>query len=811
MQTLWQDLRYSVRMLAGSRSFAAIAVLTLAIGIGATTAIFSVVQGVLLAPLPYAEPDRLMVVWENNLTVKRPISVSYPDFLDWRGNTGSFHQMTAFGYQSYDLTGQGTAEHLDGMAVSSAFFSTMGVKLALGREFSTEEDRHGGTPVAILSDRLWRNRFGARADAVGKPVTFNGIDYIIAGVLPPGFRLWSEADVFTPIGQGDPILDDRTIHHVLCIGRLNPGATVAQAQAEMSSLQEHLDQLYPAEDRGLGAEVVPLKQELVGDVSGTLLILFGAVGLVLLIACANVANLLLARSAARAREFAIRSALGASRTRILRQLISESVLLSLAGGSLGLAIAGWGVNPVLAAVPGSLPRSQNIGVNVPVLLFTFCVSVTVGILFGLAPALKARKRDLQSSLKEGGRGSTLGHHRAQSALVIVQMAMTLVLLAGAGLLFRTLRHLWQVDPGFDIQHVIIFKVGLSPRATTTPANMRTAYHQLIDRIGEIRGVQSVDLTTIIPLSQRDNSVPFWVGPEAPVSMAEAARAQMFETGPDYLKVMGIPLLQGRYFTPDDSLRSPQVVVIDSELAQAYFSKENPIGRTITFAHTGECRIVGIAGHVRHYEPGSFAGYNQNQVYIPFYQVPDQWLPELHVLTTIVVRTPLDLQALLPSLKASVYGADPNQPIYDVRTMQDIASESMSSERFPMILLGAFAGLALLLASVGIYGLISYSVAQRVHEIGIRMALGAERRKILRMVIGHGLRLALAGLVIGAGAALILTRLLSSFSHLLYGVGVNDPQTFVAVSLTLTLVAILACYIPARRAARMDPIAALRYE
>jgi predicted permease len=391
------------------------------------------------------------------------------------------------------------------------------------------------------------------------------------------------------------------------------------------------------------------------------------------------------------------------------------------------------------------------------------------------------------------------------------MAMTLVLLAAAGLMFRTLRHLWQVNPGFDTEHVITFKVGLSPSATTSPANMRIAYQQLLDRIGEIPGVQSVDLTTVIPLSQRDNSVPFWVGPEAPASMAEATRALMFETGPDYLKVMGIPLLEGRYFTPEDNLKSTQVVVIDSELAHTYFPSENPVGRTITFAHTGVCRIIGVAGHVRHYELGSLGGYTQNQVYIPFYQVPDQWLPELHFLTSIVVRAPLDLQALLPAVKASVYGADPNQPVYDVRTMQEIVSESISSERFPMILLAAFAGLALLLASVGIYGLISYSVAQRVHEIGIRVALGAEREKILRMVVGQGLRLAFAGLVIGSAAALILTHMLSSFSNLLYGVGTGDPLTFACVWLILTLVAILACYIPARRASRMDPIAALRYE
>src|SRR5277367_2244089 len=444
LESLYADVRYGLRILRKSPGFTVIAILTLALGIGANTAIFSVVQGVLLAPLPYNEPERLVMVWQYNLTLKHAISVSYPDFLDWQRNARSFQQMAAFDSQDRNLTAPGTPEHLNGEEISSGFLSTLGIKPILGREFSPEEDQHGGPPVVIISNRLWRNRFAASTAAVGKSVTLDGMDYTVVGVLPADFRVvGEEADVYVPPGQGDPLIfGDRTIHPILCVARLKPGVTVAQSDREMSAIQERLVALYPSADRGLGANVKPLKHEFVQDVSGTRLMLLGAVGMVLLIACANVANLLLARSAARTREFAIRSALGASGARIVRQLVVESVLLSLAGGAMGLALAKWGVHPVLAALPGSLARSENIGVNVSVLSFALGVSVMVGILFGLAPALKSSKADLQASLKEGGRGSTNPHHRAQSSLVIVQMALTLVLLVGAGLLFRTIRHLW---------------------------------------------------------------------------------------------------------------------------------------------------------------------------------------------------------------------------------------------------------------------------------------------------------------------------------------------------------------------------------
>lgn len=818
MGTLLQDIRYGLRTLRKAPGFTVIAVLTLALGIGANTAIFSVVQGVVLAPLPYHEPDRLVMVLETNQRFQKD-AISYPNFQDWQRSARSFEQMSAVMIdQGLDLTSPGAPEHLDGNRISSGFFKTLGVSLTLGREFSSTEDRPGGAPVAIISHALWRDRFAARPDVLGQSVIVDGVDHSIVGVAPSGFSPLSQhLDIYVPLGQFNPIiLDARGSHdETLSIARLKPGVTIPQAQAEMSTIQAHLDQLYPDADAGLGTNVLPLKQEIIGDVSGTLLLLLSAVGLVLMIACVNVANLLLARSAARSREFAVRSALGAGRKRIVQQLVTESVLLSLVGGALGLVFAKWGVSLVLAAMPQTLPRTENIGVNSSVLLFAFGVSIAGGILFGLAPALKASKIDLLASLKEGARGSTSAHHRAQSTLVIVQMALTLVLLVSAGLLFRTIRHLWQTNPGFDTQHVIAFKVGLSPSATKTGANVRASYLQLLDRIRAIPGVQAADFTMLVPLTEDDNDTPFWIGSQKPAVVQNAPRMLVFDTGPDYLRTMGIPLLRGRFFTRDDNTNSPCVAVIDNVFAQKYFAGSDPLGQTITFgwaaAPWGPCAIVGVVGHVKHWGLGSPGTSTEAQSYYPLYQSPDKLWPLVLSWLQIIVRTPLNAATVLPAIKTAVYGAGSDQTIYDVRTMRQIASESMSSQRFPMILLGAFASLALLLASIGIYGVISYSVTQRTHEIGIRMALGAERQNVFRMVIWRGLRLALVGLAIGAATALVLTRLLVSFSQLLYGVGASDPVTFIVVSLVLTTVALLACYVPARRAMRVDPMVALRYE
>ncbi len=818
LEDLLADFRYALRALRKNPGFAAVAVLTLALGIGANTAMFSVVEGVLLAPLPYSHPDRLVVVWENNLHFNQIVWPSYPNFKDWQRSAHSFQLMAAVRWRYYDLTSPGSPEHLLASGISSSFLDTLDAKLPLGRNFSSQEDQPGGTPVVIISNELWKNRFAGNPQALGKAVTLNGVDYTVIGVLPPRFHFGDDrVDVYTPLAQGDPLmLDPRGAPAIVSIARLNLGVSMAQAQAEMSAIQDHLVQLYPDANKGLEASVVPLRQVLIGDVSGTLLVLLGAVSLVLLIACANVANLLLARSVGRTREFAIRAALGASRPRIVRQLLTECTLLSLGGAALGLTIAYWGVRPVLTGMPGSLPRSENIGVNTPVLLFTLFVSISVAVLFGLAPALKNSKTDLQSALKEGGRAPSTARHRMQSSLVILQMALTLTLLVGAGLLFRTIHRMSDTNPGFDMRNIITFKVSFSPSLIKTASGMRTAYRQLLERLRTLPGVQAADFTYIVPLKSRDNVAPFWIGSQMPAVVREAPRMMVFDTGPDYLRAMSIPLLRGRFFTEEDTTKSPCVAAIDDILASTYFRGQDPLGQTITFGWTppwGPCRIVGVVGHVRHWGLGNESSYTQAQAYYPLYQIPDQWVTgsEGFPTTTIIVRTPLPAAAVIPAIKNALYGIGKDQPIYNVESMEEIASESMSAQRFPLILLGAFAGLALLLASVGIYGVISYSVRQRVHEIGIRMALGAEKRNVFRMVVGHGLRLALAGLTIGTVAALILTRVLSSFSHLLYGVGSNDPATFIVVALVLTGVAILASYIPARRATRVDPMVALRYE
>jgi predicted permease len=808
-ESLVADVRYALRMLRKNPGFAAIAILTLALGIGANTAMFSVVEGVLLAPLPYRQPDRLVVVWEKNLTLNRFISPSYPDFRDWQRTSRSFEQSAALTVEGYDITAPGTPEHVDGKLVSSGFFSALGVNLALGREFSQDEDKHGGAPVVIISDRLQKNRFGSDAQVLGKSVVMNGVQYTIVGVAPRGFQFIDASDVYTPLGQGNPMfLDDRSVHPIFAFARLKPDVSIAQAQSEMNAVQENLDRLYPTIDQGIGIQIDTLKQVLVGDVRGTLLLLLGAVGLVLLIACANGANLLLARSAGRTREFAVRVALGAARARIIRQLVTESLLLSLAGGALGLMLARPAVKAVLAAVPGGLPRSENIGVNVTVLIFTFAVSMAVGILFGLAPALKSSRTDVQASLKEGGRGLTGAHQRTQSALVVVQVALTLVILVGAGILFRSIRSLWRADPGFIAQHTFTFKVGLSPQALQTPEAQRNAFRQMTERIREIPGVEAADVTALVPLSQRDNAGPFWVGSEAPASIAQAPRATFYWVGPDYLRVMGIRLLRGRFVSSEDTTATERVIAIDSELARAYFPGKDPVGQSMMIPHFGSVRVVGVVGHVSHWDLADTNRYTQNQIYISFYQLPDRWVPVFYSDMRVAVRTPLDLASVLPAIKSAVFVAGSDQTVYDVKTMQAVASASLSPHRLPMILLGAFAGLALLLASVGIYGVISFSIAQRLHEIGVRMALGAQQKDVLTLVLGEGMRLTFLGAAIGIAAALGLTRLMA---NLLYGVSATDPLTLAVVLVVLLGVAVLACYIPARRAMRVDPLTALRYE
>lgn len=809
-ETLLQDVRYGLRMLVKAPVFTLVMALTLALGIGATTAMFSVVQGVVLAPLPFPQPDRLVLIFQSNPHASH-VSLSLPDFRDWQRNARSFEALSGLRWYQFNLTSPGNPEHVEGYEIPSGFFKMLGVRPVLGREFAPEEDQPGGARVAMISAREWNTRYGRRSDVLGKSVMLSGVTYTIIGVLPPTFRLASPVDVYIPLAQGDPLFNDRRYPGVLGVGRLKPGVSIKQAQTEMISVQQNLDRLYPETDQGLGTDVVPLKSAIVGDTSATLLLMLGAVATLLLIACGNVANLLLARSATRIREFTIRSALGAARSRIVSQLLTESILLSVAGGVVGLVFAKLGTKAVLAMLAGNLPRPENVSLNSTVLLFALGTSVAVGILFGLAPAFKSLGIDLNNAMNEGTRGSTSGHHRTENVLVVGQMALSLVLLAGAMLLFRTIRDLWKTNPGFTPQNVLTFKIGSSPSAATTTAQIRAAYQDVIQSIRSIPGVETADAANVIPLGQFNDFAPFWPGTHETTPVAEAPRVLMYWTGPDYISAMKIPLLQGRYFTAQDSTNSERVTVIDSVLAEKYFPGKNPVGENITINLWGSARIVGVVGHIRHSGLGDPAALTQVQAYAPLAQFPDKFVRSVYAGLTFVVRTPLDEASILPQIEAAVSGQTGGQPIYEIHTMRDIISDSMMAQRFPMILLGVFAGLALLLASVGLYGVVSYSITQRVREIGIRMALGAGRGSIFQMVIRQGMQLAVAGVVIGATAALFLVHAVSSFSHLLYGVGRSDPVTFLCVSLVLLAVAILACWLPARRATRVDPMIALRHE
>ncbi|HEY2360667.1 MAG TPA: ABC transporter permease [Candidatus Angelobacter sp.] len=810
MSFLRQDLLYTLRSLRKAPGFTFVVILTLALGIGATTAMFSVVQGVMLAPLPYREPDKLVLIWQSNPHAPH-VSMSLPDLRDWQRNAHSFDAISGLRWYQFNLTGPGSPEHVNGYEISSGFFQMLGVHPLLGREFSPQEDEPGGGPVAMISDREWKNRFGRSADVLSKSVTLSGVVYTIIGVLPSTFRLASDVDVYIPLGQGDPLFNDRRYPGVLCLARLKPGVSIAKAQREMTTLQQNLDQLYPITDQGLGTEVVPLKPVLVGDISATLLLMLGAVASILLIACANVANLLLARLAKRTREFTIRSALGASHSRLVRQLLTESVLLSLTGGIVGLAFAKLGTRAVLTMLAGNLQRAESVSLNGTVLLFALGISLAVGVLFGLAPAFKSLTSDLQRGLKKGARGSTNAHHRTQNALVVGQMALTLVLLAGATLLFRTIRDLWQTNPGFAAQNLITFKVGVSSSVDRTTAQIRGSYQNLIRNIRSIPGVESADATNVVPLSQLNDFAPFWVGTHETTPVAEAPRLLMYWTGPEYLRVMKIPLLQGRYFTEQDSTNSERVTVIDSVMAQKYFPSKNPIGESITVNLWGDARIIGVVGHIRHSGLGDPVALTQVQAYAPLNQLQDSFARSVYPALTIIIRTPLEISSIMPQIEAAVSGRNSGQPIYEIRSMREIIADSLTPQRFPMILLSAFAGFALLLASLGTYAVISYSTAQRIPEIGIRMALGAERRSVFQMVLQQGVRLALFGVGIGASAALVLARILSSFSHLLYGVRAGDPMTLAVVSIVLVSTALFACYLPARRATRVDPMIALRHE
>ena len=811
MSAILQDLRFGLRMLAKNVGFTAVAVLTLALGIGANTAIFSVVNGVLLRPLPYSEPDRLVEIYERSAQISE-LSDSYLNFLDWEKSNRSFAGMAAYRGESFNLTSAGETEQIPGAVVTANFFSVLGVNPLEGRAITPDEDRQGASPVAMLSEGLWTRRFGRDAAILGKSVVLDGRAFTVVGIVPEDCQLLGSAEVVTPIWQWGrrKMLEGRESHPgIRVVARLKAGVSVGQARADMENIAGNLAQTYPKTNEGLSTTVVPLKTDIVGEVRPMLLLLQAAVCFVLLIACANAANLFLARSVARRREVALRAALGASRARVIRQFLTESLLVSVAGGALGLLLASWGIAPLLAAVPGGLPRREAVGLDGSVLLFTLLVSLLTGILFGLAPALQSSRSDLRETLKEGGRSAVGGHHRTQSIFVVSEVALAVVLLAGAGLLIRTLQHLWDVNPGFDPQHVLTTRVSLSPTLPNDASSIRIAWRQLLGRVQSISGVKFAALTLLIPMSGDSDNIPFSTSDQPPSLWTQMPVALTYFSTPGYLRTMGVPLLRGRDFTEQDSESSPKVVVIDEVLAEHFFPGQNPIGKQLRLAGFAPAEIIGIAGHVKHWGLDSDDGAKiRDQVYFPFFQIPDSFMALAKTGLILVVRSDSSPLSALAAVRKQVMGPGSDQPVYDVSSMEQLVSGSVARRRFLRMVLVVFAGLALALAAIGIFGVISYSVSQRTHEIGIRVALGAKKRDVLRLVVGRGVVLTLVGVTIGAGAALGLTHFLAG---MLYGVRPTDPVTYLLACLLLTGVALLASYLPVRRATRVDPMVALRYE
>lgn len=817
MHTLWHDTRYGLRMLAKNPGFTAIAVLTLALGIGANTALFSVVDGVLLNPLPYDQPERLVALYSRTPEFTHS-SISYPNFLDWQRDTRSFSALAAFRGDNMNLTGMGDAERLKTEMVSATFFPVLGVKPVLGRVFSEDEDKLGGAPVALISGGLWKRKFGAAPDVVGKTITLNANLYTIVGVIPASFQyhnfnFWTDCELYLPIGQWNEKLfrDRRAGMGMDAVGRLKPGFTYQQAQSDMDAVAAHLAEAFPDINKNRGVTLVPLKQNVVGDVRPFLLMLLAGVGFVLLIACGNVANLLLARATGRMREFAIRTALGASRARMIRQVLTESVLLALAGGALGLIFASWGTQAAIKMLPDALPRAEEIHVNGHVLLFTFGASLLAGILFGLVPAIKTSGTYIQETLKEGGRGGSGARHRTLGAMVAVEMAMALVLLAGAGLMIRSLAKQWNVNPGFDPSNVMEFGLASSQPLGDTPAGIRASFRQLHDAIASVPGVQAVSLSIGSTPMEGDSELPLWIeGESKPPSQSDMKASLFYVVQPDYLKIMRVPLLRGRFLTDSDNENAPFVTVIDEEFAKRYFGGADPVGKHVNFDIINTtAEVVGVLGHIKQW------GLDENsgspvlaQCYLSVAQIPDFILPLLAHNNQAVARTDQAILGQARPIQRAVETVNSQIVVFGTQPFTQVLADSMATKRFAMVLLGVFAAFATLLSSVGIYGVISYIAGQRTHEIGIRMALGAERANVLRMVLGQAGKMALIGVGVGLIAALGLTRLMSS---MLFGVSSHDPITFLGMALLLTLLAMAACCIPAWRATRVDPMTALRYE
>ena len=818
METLLQDLRYGIRMLTKKPGFTAVAVLALALGVGANSAIFSVVNGVVLRALPYKNPESLMMVWSRRVSLQAATGssefpVSAADFLAWRDQNQAFTQIAAFHSQPFNITGAGEPEFLGGVRSSADLFSLLGIEAQLGRTFLPEEDQPGAGHVVIISHGLWERRFGSDPQIIGQKLTLNDDPYTVVGVMPAGFQFPRkgempagyqfprQAELYTPLAWTPVQAGNRGRNFLAVVARLKPEVTLAQAQVDMDAIAGRLTEQYPQSNTNKDVLLVPLHQQVVGKVRTALLVLLGAVGFVLLIACANVANLLLARAASRQKEIAIRTALGASRSRIVRQLLTESILLALTGGTLGLLLSMWGIDLLVAISPANLPRVDAISVDARVFGFTLAVSLLTGIVFGLVPAIQASKPDVNEALKEGGRASSTGHNRFRSVLVASEVALSLVLLIGAGLMIRSFVRLLNEGPGLNPENVLTLDVGLL-RTKYTGAQQVAFFQQVIERMRALPSVKSAGAVYPLPLSGAEEGMGFGIEGRPPAAPGESFIAGPRCVSPDYFNVMGIALLRGRELSERDGMDTPRVLVINEAMAARYFSDEDPIGKRVAFDQLNGApnwrEIVGLARDVKH---SALDSKPQPEMYIPFTQFPSFFM-------TLVVRASGDPRNLVTAARAEVLAVNKNQPISNVHTMEELLSNSIAQRRFNMLLLSIFAGAALLLAAVGIYGVMSYSVAQRTHELGVRMALGAPTSHVLTLVVKQGMTLSLAGVGIGLAAAFALTRILAS---LLYGVSATDPLTFSMIALLLASVSLVACYLPARRATKVDPMIALRYE
>ena len=813
MNALFQDARYAFRVLFKSPSFTAMAIATLALGIGANTALFSIINGVLLNPLPYDRPEQLVALYGNTTGFDRA-PIAYTNFLDWQHDAHSFFSMAYYHHEDFNLTGSGEAERANGYMISADFFKTLGVVPLLGRTFLPKEDQLGAAPVVMISAGFWKRKFAASSDVAGKTITLNGTVYTIVGVVPSSFTFYGQfRDVYVPVGQwDDPSFRDRSVVFSSgMVGRLNPGISLSQAQAEMENIAQNLAAAYPQANKGVDAKLVSMKEDITGSVQPFLIALLCAVSFLLLIACANVANLLLARSISRSREFAVRAALGASQMRVVRQLLTESVLLAGLGGALGLVVAVLGTKALLGMLPGTLPRVGEVILDSHVLFFTFGISLFAGIVFGLAPALKASRPNLQSTLKEGGRGTSSASHRLQGMFVASEVALALVLLVGAGLMVRTIAALLRVDPGFDPNHAITFSLSLPNSPGISAGETRSRLRAFDEKMLEVPGVTAVSATLGSRPMIHPSTEAFWIeGQPKPSEVNDMNQALFTFAESGFQQAMGITMERGRFLTPQDNEHSPIVVVIDNVFAQQYFPQEDPIGKHINLALFGvRAEIVGVAGHVKQWGlDADTKSAIEAQFYYSFMQIPEKLMPLVSTAVAVVLRTQGDPTEAMDSVRQAVAEIAPGDVIYNVETMSEVVSHSFAARRLTMILLEIFASLALALSCVGIYGVISYLVSQRTQEIGVRMALGAKRSDVLWLVLGQGTRMAFIGIVVGIGLSLGLTRLLS---HLLFGVTAYDPLTFMGVAFVLIAVAIAACCIPALRATRIDPVVALRYE